>query len=195
MNAFAQVASTLASTPATAIATMLGTGLLDITKCDEYGRTLVHYAFTEQAVSLVDALVEYSASTGKGGLWNRQDHDGNTPLHLAVLSSPTQRLPITLISLGADPTIRNKMCQEVEVFWGEDGGGEEEDDARPKSVRNFLLQSSWNRDLSPILVEDSDIVLSSTGSLSSFGPYEAPSAQYAIESRLDSILDKLHNKR
>ncbi|KAJ3400776.1 hypothetical protein HDV05_000845, partial [Chytridiales sp. JEL 0842] len=65
---------------------------------DEFGYTALHAAASYNHTSMIDLLVKY------GGNPNIPDFEGDTPLHV----TETLEMAKHLVSLGADPKIRNK---------------------------------------------------------------------------------------
>ena len=69
---------------------------------DEFGNTLLVVAAQQVNLPLCEMLLKRQAHI------NRQNHQGNTPLHYAMAYDPSGDLGEYLIAQGADDTLENK---------------------------------------------------------------------------------------
>lgn len=81
----------------------------DINTQDDKGRTPLHLAALEDNFTVVDILLTFQPNK------NVQDHDGNTPIILAINPQPEERITENtcniirrLLEYGADPVLKNK---------------------------------------------------------------------------------------
>lgn len=90
-------------------------GFSNLQARDAYGNTRLHQYLAQGEVDKALELLDDITRTGNAELLNIQNFQGDTPLHIAVRNYPMNKVSNLLITLGADPNIKNKSGEYIKI--------------------------------------------------------------------------------